>query len=94
MQYQENLMMQPWENGKNPNFGPNLGTAKFFSWVSPLLVVRQCSKLSCYAISRKTNEPNFRKLKIDHCHWMMMGCHRSQGTLSENTGHFPSTVFL
>ena len=26
-----------------------------------LLVVRNCSKLSSYAISRKTNKPNFRK---------------------------------
>ena len=32
------LMMQTWENGKNPNFRPNFGTAKFFSWVLPLLV--------------------------------------------------------
>ena len=40
----------------------NLGPSKFFSWVSPLLVVRQCSNLSSYAISRKANEPN---LKID-----------------------------
>ena len=34
----------------------------FFSLqVLPLLVVRYCSKLSSYAISRKTNEPNWRK---------------------------------
>ena len=50
VQYQEKLMMQPWENGKNP-----------FSWVLPLLVVRQCSKLSSYAVSRKTNEANLKK---------------------------------
>ena len=37
-------MMQPRENAKNPNFGPNLGPLKFFSWVLFLLVVRQCSK--------------------------------------------------
>ena len=24
VQYQGKLMMQPWENDKNPNFGPNL----------------------------------------------------------------------
>ena len=54
-------MMQPGENGKNSNFGPNLAPPKFFSWILPLLVVRQCSKLSSYAISRKTNEPNLTK---------------------------------
>ena len=27
----------------------------------PLLVVRQCSKLSFHAISKKTNEPNLKK---------------------------------
>ena len=25
--------MQPWENGRNTNFGPNLGPPKFFSLV-------------------------------------------------------------
>ena len=24
VQYQGNIIMQPWENGKNPNFGSNL----------------------------------------------------------------------
>ena len=57
VQYQGKLMMQPWENGKSPNLGPPI----FFSWVLPLLVVRQCSELSSYAISRKTNEPNLKK---------------------------------
>ena len=28
-------MMQTWENGKNPNFGANLGTPIFFSCVLP-----------------------------------------------------------
>ena len=50
-------MMQPWENGKNPNLGP----PTFFSWVLPLVVGRQCPKLSSYAISRKTNEPNLKR---------------------------------
>ena len=36
--------------------GPNLGPPIFFLWVSPLLVVRHCSKLSLHAISRETNE--------------------------------------
>ena len=30
VQYQGKLMMQPWVNGKNSNFGPNLGLQKFF----------------------------------------------------------------
>ena len=34
---------------------------KFFSWVLPLLDIIHCCKLSLYAISRKTIEPNFRK---------------------------------
>ena len=55
VQYQGKLMMQPWENGKNPTF------RNFFSWVLPLLVMFQCSKLSSYAISRKRNEPNLIK---------------------------------
>ena len=41
-------MMQPKENDKNPNFGPNLHSPKLFSWVLPLLV----------AIPKKSNEPN------------------------------------
>ena len=36
---------------------------KLFLWVLPLLYVIHCSKLSLYAISRKTNEPYLRKLK-------------------------------
>ena len=30
VQYQRNIMMQFWENGKSPNLGPNLGVPKFF----------------------------------------------------------------
>ena len=33
----------------------------FFSWILPLLDVRQSRKLSLYAILTKTNEPNLRK---------------------------------
>ena len=40
-----------------PKFGPQFS----FSWILPLLDVRNCCKLSLYAISRKTNEPNLRK---------------------------------
>ena len=30
----------------------------FFLWILPLLDIRHCSKLSLYAISRKTYDPN------------------------------------
>ena len=68
MQLQGKLMNKTWENKKKPSFrpnfdpfGPNLGPKNFFSWILPLLDVRHCCKLSLYAISRKTNEPNLRK---------------------------------
>ena len=60
-------MNQTWENGKNPNFGPNFGTFvpnlgfNFFLWILPLLDVTTCCKLLLYAISRETNEPNLKK---------------------------------
>ena len=65
---QGKLMIQPGENGKNPNFGPNLGSLKFSSCVLSLLLARKCSKLPSYAIYWKTNKttwkndkkPNFR----------------------------------
>ena len=53
--------MQPWENDKNPNFGSNFGPSKFFSWVLSQLIDRQCSKLSSYAISKKTDTPDLKK---------------------------------
>ena len=56
--------MQPWENDKNSKFGPNLGPLifyLFFLWVLPLLIVKQCFKLSFYGMSRKNNEPNLKK---------------------------------
>ena len=40
-----------------PTFWPQI----FFSWISPLLNVRYCCKLSLYPISRKTNESNLGK---------------------------------
>ena len=38
---------------------------KFFFIGFFLLVIRQCSKLSSYAIRRKTNEPNMKKKKTN-----------------------------
>ena len=61
VQYQGKLTMQPCENNKNPNFRPNLGPPNFFLMVLALLVVQKCSKLSSYAIFRKTNRPNLKK---------------------------------
>ena len=52
---------------KNLILGPILAhlvqiwVPNFFLQVLPLLVIRKCSKLSSYAIYRKTNEPNLRK---------------------------------
>ena len=56
-------MNQTGENGKIPNFGHKtlIPILKIFLRALPLLVVRNCSKLLSYAISRKTNETNFRK---------------------------------
>ena len=34
-----------------------------FSWILPLIVVSQCSKLSSYVISRKSNEMNLKNDK-------------------------------
>ena len=59
-QYHAKLMMQPLENDKNPIFGPEFAP-QYFSWVLPLLVVRQCFKPSFYSISTKTNEANLKK---------------------------------
>ena len=58
-------MDQTWENGKKPMLGLDFGlfgqiwAKKFVLWV--LLVVNHYSKLSFYAVSRKTNEPNWKK---------------------------------
>ena len=70
MEFRWKLMNQTGENGKKPNFGPNFGLfgpnlgPKFFfvcSNSTTLLDVRHCRKLSSYAISRKTSDPNSRK---------------------------------
>ena len=68
MQFQGKLMNQIWENNKRtlvsgPILAPlaQIRAPKIFSSTLSLLYVRHCSKLSLYAISRKTNEPNFRK---------------------------------
>ena len=56
---QGKLVMQPWENGKNPDFRPNLDPLKsfFMGFTST-----RCSKLSSFAIYEKTNEPNLKKI--------------------------------
>ena len=53
---------------KKPSFGPNFGLfwpkfshSKIFLWILVLLDVRNCCKLSLYAIPGNTNEPNLRK---------------------------------
>ena len=61
MQYQENLMMQTGGNGKKSKFWVQFWVPKNVFGALPLLVVKHCSKLSNYAISRKSNKPNLRK---------------------------------
>ena len=68
IQFREKLLNQTLKNGEKPSFGANFGTfgpnsdpKKIFSWILPVLDVRHCCKLSLYAISRKTDEPNLRK---------------------------------
>ena len=90
--YEPNL-----RNGKKPNFRPDfdlfwpkLGPKNFISWVLPLLDITHYCKLSLYAISRKTNEPNLRK-------WQeKTSCRPNFGHLGPNLGpksffHFTST---
>ena len=55
-------MNQTWEKGKKrqrPKFGPPIFF--FFFWILPLLDIRNCCKLSLYAISRKTNKSDLTK---------------------------------
>ena len=58
----ENKRTKPEKMAKNnfkPDFGsfwPKFGPQKCFLWVSPLLDVKHCFKLSLYAIQRKTNK--------------------------------------
>ena len=68
MPFQEKLLNQTWQNGRKPScrpdfglFWPKFGPQKNFLWVLPILDVRNCCKLSLYAIKTKTNEPNLRK---------------------------------
>ena len=65
MQFQGKLINQTWENGKKNKFWdwfwPKFGPKNIFSWVLLLLYGRHCCKLSLYAISRETDEPNLRK---------------------------------
>ena len=49
-------------------FSAKYWVPKIFLWFLPLLVVRHCSKLSSYAMHRKTNEPNFPR-KIVNQTW-------------------------
>ena len=44
---------------------PIWGPRNYFSWVLRQLVVRQYSKLTSYAISVKTNEPNLNDLILN-----------------------------
>ena len=59
IQFQGNLMNQPWENGQKPSFGPNFGpTLDPQNFFVGFMHFMHCCKLTLYAISSKTNEPN------------------------------------
>ena len=49
-----------WKTYFQVQLWPKLGPPNFFLWVLPLLDVTHYCKLSLYAISRKTDEPNLR----------------------------------
>ena len=55
-----------------------------FLWGLPLLDVTHCCKLSLYAISRKTNEPNFKNLAplVPRYYRQLSSC-----TISEKTNY-------
>ena len=58
VQYQGKLMMQPWENGKNPNFGPNLPKKK--PKKTPLLGVRQRPNYHPMQCPQKLSKPTWK----------------------------------
>ena len=73
IQFQGQLTNQTQENGKKTNFGPNLGSFDqnlppsppkknfFLEGGLPIPNDRYCRKLSLYAISKKSNDPNSGK---------------------------------
>ena len=77
MQFQGILLNWTWTMAKYPVSRPILASlAKYgpqsFLSISPLLDVIHCCKLSLYAISRKTNDPNLKiqsweNLVTDRC---------------------------
>ena len=71
MQFQGKLINRTCENGKKPSlghdfgpFGPKFDPQNFFLWFLPILDIIYCYKLSLYVMSRKTNEQNLRKAKM------------------------------
>ena len=68
IQFQGKLKNQTWEKVQQSSSGTNFSPfwpkfepQKLFSWNLPLLNVKNCCKLSSYAISRKANQPNLNK---------------------------------
>ena len=71
-------MIQTQENGKKPNFGPDLGQlgpnsdCQFFFFFFKTLassVTRHHGQLSLYIISEKTKDPILRKLSDSQTDW-------------------------
>ena len=60
IKFQGRTINQTWENDKKPNFWarfwPKFWPQIYFSWELPLLDVRNCFKLSKYAVSKKPNK--------------------------------------
>ena len=59
VQHQGKLMMQPSENGKNPNFGPNLGPPNFF----PCFTSASTQTMFQAITKFQTDEPNLKNDK-------------------------------
>ena len=59
------LNLRKWQKTQfRARFWPvwsKFGPQNCFAWILPLFDVTHCCKLSSYAISRKSNEPNLRK---------------------------------
>ena len=61
IQFQGKLMIQTQQNDEKLHFEPDLGSYGGCQIFLVNLLVKNCPKLSSYAILRKTSGPNLRK---------------------------------